>query len=59
MRTPGSKDLYFQAALATATTSYPGRMLIAYYPRNSFDRKEEIGRAEELLHLGPTRNNSL
>jgi hypothetical protein len=59
MRTPGSKDLYFQAALATETTSDPEGMLIAYYPRDSFGRKEEIGRAEELLHLGPTRNNSL
>lgn len=34
-------------------------MLIAFYPRNSFGKKEGIDCAEELSHLDPTRNNSL
>jgi hypothetical protein len=49
----------FQAALATAATKHPLGMLIAFYPRNSFGKKEGIDCAEELSHLDPTRNNSL
>jgi hypothetical protein len=49
----------FQAALATAATRHPEGTLIAFYPRNSFGRKEGTDCAEELSHLDPTRNNSL
>ena len=60
MRTPGSKNFFtFRRRLRRKRPAVREGTLIAYDPRNSFGRKEEIGRAEELLHLDPTRNNSL
>jgi hypothetical protein len=46
----GIQGSLFSGGACDGNDQLPGRMLIAYYPRNSFDRKEEIGRAEELLH---------
>src|ERR1700677_3302833 len=60
MRTPGSKNFFtFRRRLRRKRPAVLKGTLIAYDPRNSFGRKEEIGRAKELLHLDPTRNNSL
>jgi hypothetical protein len=47
-----------RAALAREPTKHPEGMPIAFYPRNSFGRKEGTDYAEELSHLDPTRNNS-